>query len=293
MAVDTSPRTPTWTYVEGEWLSGNPPLIGPTSHAMWLGSSVFDGARWFDGIAPDLDLHCERVNRSAVAMGLKPLKTAEEIEALTWEGVRKFDGKTPIYVKPMYWGEHSSPGSVIAVDPESTRFALCLFEAPMGRHGGSRLTVSPYRRPTPETATTDAKTGSLYPNSGRMIIEAKSRGFDNALVRDVNGNVVETASSNIFMVKDGVVLTPVANRTFLAGITRARVKGLLRQAGFDVREATLSVEDFMNADEVFTTGNYSKVVSVSRLDSREFPEGPIAGKALQLYMDWARSAHEV
>ncbi len=79
---------------------------------------------------------------------------------------------------------------------------------------------------------TDAKAGSLYPNSGRMILEAKKRGFDNALVRDMNGNVVETASSNVFMVKDGVVYTPVANRTFLAGITRARVVGLLRQGGF-------------------------------------------------------------
>lgn len=68
MAVDTSPRSTTWTFVDGEWLAGNPPLIGPTSHAMWLGSTVFDGARWFDGIAPDLDLHCQRVNRSAEAL---------------------------------------------------------------------------------------------------------------------------------------------------------------------------------------------------------------------------------
>ncbi|MBB3563310.1 branched-chain amino acid aminotransferase [Rhizobium sp. BK512] len=294
MRVDTSPRTTTWTYVDGEWITGNPPLIGPTSHAMWLGSTVFDGARWFDGIAPDLDLHCQRVNRSAVAMGLKPLKTAEEIEALTWEGVKKFDGKTPIYIKPMYWGEHGSPGSVVTVDGESTRFALCLFEAAMGGHGGSSLTVSPYRRPTPETAMTDAKAGSLYPNSGRAIAEAKSRGFDNALIRDTNGNVVETASSNIFMVKDGVILTPVANRTFLAGITRQRILGLLHKAGFDVREATLSVDDFMGADEIFTTGNYSKVVGVNRLDGRNFQEGPVTRKALELYMDWAygRSASD-
>ena len=124
MAVDTKPRSATWTYVDGEWLSGNPPLIGPTSHAMWLGSTVFDGGRWFDGIAPDLDLHCQRINRSALALGLKPTVPAEDIEALAWEGVRKFDGKTAIYVKPMYWGEHGSPGSVVTVDPESTRFAL-------------------------------------------------------------------------------------------------------------------------------------------------------------------------
>ena len=294
MAVDTSPRSNTWTYVEGEWLTGNPPLIGPTSHAMWLASTVFDGARWFDGIAPDLDLHCERINRSAVNMGLKPVKTAEEIEALAWEGIKKFDGKTPIYIKPMYWGEHGSAGSVVTVDGDSTRFALCLFEAPLGNNKPNSLTVSPFRRPSPETAMTDAKAGSLYPNSGRAIAEARSRGFDNALMRDMNGNVAETASSNVFLVKDGVVKTPVANRTFLAGITRARVIGLLRQADFEVREETLSVDDFMAADEIFTSGNYSKVVGVNRLDGRELQEGPVTRKALEIYMNWAfgRSASD-
>ena len=96
------------------------------------------------------------------------------------------------------------------------------------------------------------------------------------------------------MVKDGVILTPVANRTFLAGITRQRILGLLHKAGFDVREATLSVDDFMGADEIFTTGNYSKVVGVNRLDGRNFQEGPVTRKALELYMDWAygRSASD-
>ncbi len=113
---------------------------------MWLGSTVFDGARWFDGIAPDLDLHCQRINRSAVAMGLKPLKTAEEIEALAWEGVKKFDGKTPIYIKPMYWGEHGSPGSVVAVDPEIDPFRTLPVRSTVGwswRRYAHRLALPP------------------------------------------------------------------------------------------------------------------------------------------------------
>jgi branched-chain amino acid aminotransferase len=289
MAVDTSPRSTTWTYVDGEWVDGNPKLIGPTSHAMWLASTVFDGARWFDGITPDLDLHCQRINRSATNMGMKPTMTAEEIEALALEGVKKFDGKTAIYIKPMYWAEHGSAFSVVAPDAESTRFALCLFEAPMHTAKPSSLTVSPFRRPSPEVAMTTAKAGSLYPNSGRMILEARARGFDNALALDMNGNVAETASSNIFMVKDGVVMTPIANGTFLAGITRARILGLLREAGFDVREMTLTVQDFANADEIFTSGNYSKIVPVTKFEERSLQEGPVARKALELYMDWARS----
>ena len=288
MPVDTAARTPTWTYVDGEWLPGNPPLIGPTSHAMWLGSTVFDGARWFDGLAPDLDLHCQRVNRSALALGLKPTMTPDQIEKLALEGIAKFDGATAIYIKPMYWAEHGMPGSVVAADPDSTRFALCLFEAPMGTAQPSSLTLSPFRRPSNEVAMASAKAGSLYPNSGRMILEAKSRGFDNALALDMNGNVAETASSNIFMVKDGVVKTPVPNGTFLAGITRSRILGLLREAGFEVQETTLTVQDFKDADEIFTTGNYSKIAPVTRFEDRDLQEGPIARKALDLYLDWAR-----
>jgi len=286
MTVNTQARTKTWTYVDGEWLEGNPPLIGPVSHAMWLGSTVFDGARWFDGVAPDLDLHCARVNRSADALGMRATMEAAEIEALAREGLKKFDGKTAVYIKPMYWAEHGGYMSVPA-DPDSTRFCLCLFESPMIPSSGFSVSVSPFRRPTYETAPTNAKAGCLYPNNGRAIMEAKSRGFDNALVLDMLGNVAETGASNIFMVKDGVVFTPAPNGTFLTGITRSRTMQLLREAGTEVVEKTLSVANFMDADEIFTTGNHSKVVPIIRIEDRELQAGPTGRKARELYMDWA------
>ena len=121
---------------------------------------------------------------------------------------------------------------------------------------GFSICVSPYRRPTVETMPTDAKAGCLYPNNGRAIMEARARGFDNALVRDMLGNVAETGTSNIFMVKDGVVKTPAPNRSFLNGITRQRVIGLLREAAVEVQETVLTVEDFLDADEIFSSGNY-------------------------------------
>ena len=286
MAVNTQARTKTWTYVDGEWLEGNPPLIGPVSHAMWLGSTVFDGARWFDGVAPDLDLHCQRVNRSADALGLRATMEAGAIEDLAREGLKKFDGKTAVYIKPMYWAEHGGYMSVPA-DPDSTRFCLCLFESPMIASSGFSVTVSPFRRPTYETAPTNAKAGCLYPNNGRAIMEAKSRGFDNALVLDMLGNVAETGTSNIFMAKDGVVFTPAPNGTFLSGITRSRTIRLLREAGTEVVEKSLSVADFMDADEIFSTGNHSKVVPIIRIEDRALQAGPVARNARELYMDWA------
>lgn len=286
MSVDTSAQTPTFTHVDGKWHEGNVALIGPRSHSFWLGSNVFDGSRWFEGVAPDLDLHCQRVNASALALGLKPDRAPQDIVDLVWEGLEKFDGKTAVYIRPMYWAEHGGYMGVPA-DPESTRFCLCLYEAPMMEPTGFSLTVSPFRRPTLETMPTDAKAGCLYPNNARAILEAKSRGFENALVLDLLGNVAETATSNIFMVRDGVVMTPVPSGTFLSGITRARTIALLREAGHEVIEKTLSVADFLAADEVFSTGNHSKVVPVLKLDDSHFQAGPVAKKARDLYWEFA------
>lgn len=279
----------TWTWFDGEWREGNPGIMGPRTHAAWQASCVFDGARHFDGVSPDLDRHAARVNRSALALGLKPTVSAEEIVARTAEGVKKFTSGTALYVKPMYWAEADGPSTIIG-DPESTQFALCLFEAPMGDPGkGFSVTKGAYRRPTLENAPTDAKAGCLYPNNARVLREAKGRGFDNALVLDMLGNVAETGTSNIFLAKDGVVKTPAPNGSFLNGITRQRTIGLLRQAGVTVEETTLRYEDFEQSDEIFSTGNYSKVIPIYRIDDRELQPGPMFRKARELYMDFAHS----
>ena len=288
MTLATSAQSLTWTYVDGDWYEGNVAILGPRSHAMWLGTSVFDGARWFEGVAPDLDLHSKRVNASAIALGLKPTMTVAEIVGLTWDGLKKFDGKTAVYIRPMYWAEHGSYMGVPA-EPSSTRFCLCLYESPMIASSGFSITVSPFRRPSLETMPTNAKAGCLYPNNGRAILEAKMRGFDNALVLDMLGNVAETATSNIFFAHDGQVVTPVANGTFLSGITRARTIALLAGQGIDVVERTVSVRDFLEADEVFSTGNHSKVVPVTRVEERNLQPGPIAKKARELYWEFAHS----
>lgn len=289
MAVDTTAQTATWTYLDGDWHEGNVPLLGPRSHAFWLGSSVFDGARWFEGVAPDLDKHSARVNASALALGLQPSMSADEIAGLTRDGLKKFDGETAVYIRPMYWAEHGGYMGVPA-DPDSTRFCLCLYESPMITPSGFSLGLSPFRRPTIETMPTNAKAGCLYPNNGRAILEAKRRGFDNALVLDMLGNVAETGTSNIFMVKDGHVFTPATNGTFLSGITRSRTMSLLADYGFRTLEKALTFSDFLEADEIFSTGNHSKVVPVIRIEDLDLQAGPVARKARELYWDWAHSA---
>src|SRR5258708_4337202 len=135
----------------------------------------------------------------------------------------------------------------------------------------------------------DAKAGCLYPNNARSLFEAHARGFDNAVVCDMLGNVAELATSNIFMAKGGVVFTPVANGTFLAGITRQRALGFLCASGVKVVEKTLTYPDFQSADDIFSSGNYSKVVPVGRSGDRVIQPGPFYTKARELYWEFAHS----
>jgi len=278
----------TWTFFEREWREGNIGIMGPRTHAAWLCSVVFDGARSFEGVTPDLELHCARVNDSAAKLFLKPTVSKETWVQLAREGIAKFDKGVALYIRPMYWAEKEGP-SVQAHDPESTQWCLSIYEAPMRVPKGFSITLSPFRRPSLETMPVEAKAGCLYPNNARALFEANARGFDNAIVCDMLGNVAELATSNVFMAKDGVVFTPAANGTFLAGITRRRVIGLLRDNGVTVAEKTMAYKDFETADEIFATGNYSKVVPATRIGDRPLPFGPIYAKARELYWAFAHS----
>ena len=122
-----------------------------------------------------------------------------------------------------------------------------------------------------------------------MLVEAQRKGFGNALVQDALGNVAETASANVWMVKDGEYFTPIANGTFLSGLTRKRHMHNLRADGYTVHEAVLTLDDFRTADEVFLTGNFSKVQGVSAFDDVSYAYGPYTRKARELYMDWAQT----
>ena len=219
-------------------------------------------------------------------MSLKPLVSDQQWIELALDGAKRFDAHAALYIRPMYWAESGYGGGVM-FDPESTRWCLCLYESPMPDPVGATITLSPYRRPTRESAPVEAKAGALYPIGARALREATSRGFGNALLRDMLGNVAELANANVFMVKDGVVSTPYPNGTFLDGVTRQRVIALLRTDGVRVVETQLKYEDFLAADEIFSTGNFQKVAPVRGIEDRVLPIGPVFARARGLYWDFA------
>lgn len=278
------------TYFEGSWQDGDIPMIRSADHAAWLGTTVFDGARFVDGLAPDLLAHCERINRSAQALMITPTKSAEEIVALVWEGLAAYPANSAVYIRPMYWALDGGPSGIIPVAGR-TGFAICLEEIPMASPEATvTLTTTRFRRPVLEDNVVNAKAGCLYPNNARMMAEANAKGYGNALVADALGNVAETASANVFMVRNGEIYTPVPNGTFLAGITRARHISNLAADGTKVHECVLSFDDFHAADEVFLSGNMSKVTAVSEFDGTHYQQGSVTRRVRELYWNWARSA---
>jgi branched-chain amino acid aminotransferase len=273
-------------FLDGEWHSGPVPLMTSNTNAAWLANAVFDGARAFEGVAPDLDLHCQRVIRSAHGLHMRPGVSAEQIEALARDGIARFPADAALYIRPMFWAE----SGLVLPDPESTRFALVITRMSLPDPGkGFSACLSTYRRPSPEQAPTHAKAACLYPLAGLAIAQARERGFDNAVMCDPIGNVAELTAQNVMLVKDGVCLTPIPNGTFLNGITRQRVIGLLRDAGVAVVERTVRPAELLEADEIFSTGNHGKVVPCLRYESRTLEPGPIYRRARELYWEFAHS----
>ncbi|WP_160123778.1 branched-chain amino acid aminotransferase [Rhodovarius lipocyclicus] len=271
-------------WYNGQWTTEEPKILGPMDHAFWLGSSVFDGGRGIRGYAPDLDLHCARVIRSAKAMLMAPKIQAAEIEALCKEGIRRMGPEAELYVRPMFFIRRGLGAS--QPDPDSTDFILSIYDAPLPGFNGFSAMLAPFRRSAQDMAPTDAKASCLYPNGARAATWARQRGADNAVLLDPAGNVAELASANIWFAKDGVAVTPVENYTFLAGITRKRIIGLLRDAGVPVEVRAVRPQELDEADEVFSTGNFGKVQPCIRYNGRDLPVGPVATKARELYFQW-------
>ena len=126
------------TYFNGTWHTGNVPIINAADHGAWLGSNVFDGARYFNGVAPDLLAHCQRVNNSAEALMLKPSVEANDMVEIIWEGLKQYEADAAVYIRPMYW---AIDGDLTAIVPnqESVGFAICLEQIPLARKQNCEL----------------------------------------------------------------------------------------------------------------------------------------------------------
>lgn len=248
-----------------------------TTHALHYGTGVFEGIRCYatpDGAAVfRLRDHLERMRRGAEAFGM--VFPRAEAEAATL-AVLRANRHRDAYVRPLFWLGTGSLG--LDVEPLSRH--LMVATMPWTSHLGTdsvRLTVSPFRR-NPASALPPLKLCGNYVNSILAKREAGSRGFGEALFVDDNGFVVECTGENVFVVKNGEVVA-VEHGDALPGITRDTV---IELSGAKSRPVTL--EELLEADEVFLTGTSAEIARVGALDEREYGPGPITAELRDLYL---------
>ena len=186
------------SYVDGEWREGNPNILGPMDQSFWFATMVFDGARAFDGVAPDLDLHCQRLFDSAAVMGEVSPVALDEMIDIGLRTAARFPVSSQLYLRQILY--YATEGWLWP-EPESTHFIFSINEAPLPSANGFSVCLSRYRQPVPDTAPTLAKASCLYPITGLAIKDAVDKGFGNAVFLDHQGNVAEFGTSNLLSLR--------------------------------------------------------------------------------------------
>ena len=275
-----------WLYWQNdEWTTEEKPILSLKDNAFWMGNTVFDGARAFNGWMPDLDRHCARAIESAKNMLLEPPIDLDTLIGLCREGVKRFPKDAELYIRPMFF----PTGGFVVPEPDTTKCAIAIHRLTLPDESGFTACITPFRRPHTDMAPTNAKAACLYPNMQRAIVYARERGHTNAIIHKTDGTIAEFASANLMIVKDGEIFTASGDGTFLTGITRRRVMELLAAEGTPVKEISLTEADLMSADEVFSTGNYAKVLATTKIDDKTFGSGPVTKRVREMYWDYSQT----
>lgn len=257
-------------FLNGKWLKANEATAGLFSQTLHYGNGVFEGIRAY-GTPTGTKIfkakeHFDRLHYSAAKMNIKIGYSSEELTEIAYQLLAKNNLKNA-YIRPLvYLGE-----SMMLSNSEDVYVLLSAWE--WGRFLGSsnllKAMVSSYQKQSPKTGPVDAKICGQYTNSILASMEAKSKGFDEALLMDENGNVAEGPGSNFFFEKDEVLYTP-RKENILPGITRATVISYAEELGYKVVEKNFTPEDLINADSAFFTGTATEVAGIKSLGGYDF-----------------------
>jgi branched-chain amino acid aminotransferase len=259
------------------------------SHSLHYGSAVFEGERVYDGRVFKLSAHTERLIASAAHVGMACPFDKATLEAATCAVVAA-NAISDGYIRPLCWlgdGVSSLAGVRCPV-----HVAIAAWEWPhafglAALADGIRLMVSPWRRPPPQSAPHQAKAAGLYLLGMMSRRAAEARRYDDALMLDHRGLVAEATGANLFMVRGGAVITPVAD-CILAGITRETVLHLARTLGYAVEERHVTVEQLRDADEVFLTGTAYEITPVRSIDDTTYRVGAVTRALIAAFQQLVR-----
>lgn len=264
-----------WIWYDGkivEWNNAKTHVIGQGLH---YASAVFEGERAYNGKIFKSEEHTKRLFKSAETIGIKIPYTQDEINKAKNELITKMDYKE-CYVRPFAWRGGKLMGlsttnsdvhvSIAVWDDWSTYYKI------EDMKHGLTLITSPWKRPSPESIPFEAKASGPYLICTLSKSFAEEKGYNEALMLDYRGYIAEATSSNIFLVKDKEIHTPIPD-CFLNGITRQTVIKMVKDKGFDLIERYIKPNELKDFDEVFLTGTAAEITPVKSIDSQKFKTG--------------------
>jgi len=287
-------------WLDGELVPWREAKVHVLTHTLHYGMGVFEGVRAYKSERGTaifrLREHTDRLFRSAHILNMAMQYDREAINAATMAAVRE-NGLHTAYIRPMCF--YGSEGMGLRADNLKVHTMVAAWEwgAYLGSDGiekGIRVRTSSFQRHHVNVTMCRAKANGNYINSMLALNEALSTGYDEALLLDTQGFVMEGSGENLFIVRDGVLYTPDLSSA-LDGITRATVITLAREQGLEVCEKRITRDEVYIADEAFFTGTAAEVTPIRELDGRSIGSGvrgPITQRLQKLYFDQVHGRRE-
>ena len=295
-AVETT--TELWAFFRGEFVPLRDANINVMTHGFNYGTAVFEGIRayWNSDeeqlYALELLAHYRRIQSSARLLMMEVKQSPEELAELTIELLRRDGLREDVYIRPIVY----KSSETIGVRLHNLDADITIFGVPFGQYidteGGIRAQVSSWRRTDDNAIPARGKITGAYVNGALAKSEAQLNGFDEAIVLTADGHVSEGSAENLFVVKNGELITPPVTDNILEGITRRRLIEIARDdLSVPIVERSIDRTELYTADEVFLCGTGAQISPVIEIDRRSIGSGrpgPITRDLSRTYFDAVR-----
>ena len=268
-------------YFEGDWVPLKDAKVSIMTHAFMYGTATFEGIRAYwnadQGRLYGLFIreHVERIRKSARILLMDPVPSVDELASIVVETARRNDFREDVYIRPSFYKSTRA----IGVKLHHLEHELYVITVPFGNYidieKGVRLQTSTWRRNADEALPARGKIVGGYVNMAFQKSEAELNGFDEALVLTPDGHASEASAANLFIVRDGTVITPPVSDDILEGVTRKAIIGLAQDLGHPVEVRSIDRSELYICDEVFLCGTGVQVSPVIEVDHRAVGTGQI------------------
>jgi branched-chain amino acid aminotransferase len=297
-AAPVETTTELWAFFRGEFVPLRDANVNVMTHGFNYGTAVFEGIRAYWNadeeqlFALELIAHYRRIKASARLLMMEVRQSPEELAELTVELLRRDGLREDVYVRPIIY----KSSETIGVRLHNLDADITIFGVPFGQYidteGGIRAQVSSWRRTDDNAIPARGKITGAYVNGALAKSEAQLNGFDEAIVLTADGHVSEGSAENLFIAKDGELITPPVTDNILEGITRRRLLEIARNdLGLPTVERSIDRTELYTADEVFLCGTGAQISPVIEIDRRAIGAGrpgPITRDLSRTYFDAVR-----